>query len=62
MTWKKFRRRHPTVERERLDDHLVHVTAERPQNHIAIAASPVTSPPARYPSAVVSIAITAGVS
>src|SRR4051812_40162605 len=36
------------------------VTAERPQNHIAIAASPVTTLPARAPSALSRMAITAG--
>ena len=40
----------------------VHVTADRPQNHIAIAASAVTRPPARSPNAPVRIAITAGIS
>src|SRR2546423_11386061 len=40
----------------------LHVTAERPQNHIAIAARPVTTLPARAPTALSTIAITPGTS
>ena len=40
----------------------VQVTADRPQNHIAIAASAVTRAPERSPKADVRIAITAGIS
>jgi hypothetical protein len=39
----------------------LHVTADRPQNHIATAASAVARVPARAPSASVRIAMTAGI-